>query len=286
MFSGGLDSTVIAALALEAGVTELTLLTVSFIDVPTTTTTTTINAVTHTTAADAIAAEQSYRELCRIYPRATIHFRHSIVDWETVQSVEEQIRTLAHPKTTTVMDVNIATALWFAASTAVVTTGPDKNHPSPDTDDSAHCPSPRILLSGLGADELLGGYGRHRNAYHRGGYDELQQELQLDLDRLWERNLGRDDRILSDTSKEVRFPFLDPNVVRVVQSIPLQYVVDYSLEGGVGDKRILRLVAQQLGLATAASAVKRAIQFGSRISHVSDKRRFGSRRKANAKSRA
>ena len=284
LFSGGLDSTVIAALALEAGVAELTLLTVSFIDQHIVEAT---NA-TKTAAADAIAAEQSYHELCHIYPHAQIHFVHRIVDWEEVQSIEERIRTLAYPKTTSVMDVNIATALWFAASAVTDPYAEPQSHmddPS-NANISEHRPKPRILLSGLGADELMGGYGRHRNAYHRGGYSELQKELQMDMDRLWERNLGRDDRILSDTSKEVRFPFLDPNVIQFLQRTPLQYIVDYSLDGGEGDKRILRLMAQQMGLTTAASAVKRAIQFGSRISHVSDKRRYGSRRKANAHSKS
>jgi asparagine synthetase B (glutamine-hydrolysing) len=71
------------------------------------------------------------------------------------------------------MDVNIATALWFAASSA-----------------SDEC---RILLTGLGADELMGGYGRHRKAWERGGCKQLRQELDLDMGRLWDRNLGRDD---------------------------------------------------------------------------------------------
>ena len=57
-------------------------------------------------------------------------------------------------------------------------------------------------------------------------------------------------------------------------------VCDFHLPPGVGDKRILRLVAKRLGMDHASGLVKRAIQFGSRISHVSDKRRFGSRRKA------
>lgn len=77
-----------------------------------------------------------------------------------------------------------------------------------------------------------------------------------------------------------RFPFLDAAVMQFVAQQPLDCLVDYTLAQGSGDKRILRLVAHRLGLTTASSAVKRAIQFGSRIAHVSDKRRFGSRRKA------
>jgi asparagine synthetase B (glutamine-hydrolysing) len=54
----------------------------------------------------------------------------------------------------------------------------------------------RIYISGLGADELLGGYLRHRKAWSSNGGNEVNgwknliEELQLDLDRLGERNLG------------------------------------------------------------------------------------------------
>lgn len=65
----------------------------------------------------------------------------------------------------------------------------------------------RVLLSGLGADELLGGYTRHRVTFSRGdrgttggahahGHSRalrlaaLQCELDMDLGRLWRRNLG------------------------------------------------------------------------------------------------
>ena len=102
----------------------------------------------------------------------------------------------------------------------------------------------------------------------------------MDQSRFWERNLGRDDRICSDHGKEARFPFLDAHVVRCLNKIPLSQICDFSLPPGQGDKRILRLIASRLGLEHASGLVKRAIQFGSRISHLSDAKRFGSRRKA------
>ena len=112
----------------------------------------------------------------------------------------------------------------------------------------------------------------------------MRQELEMDMNRLWERNLGRDDRVVSDHGKEARFPYLDAMVVQFLRSLPLHDICNFSFRPGVGDKQILRLIAQRLGLETASRLVKRAIQFGSRIAHVSDQRRFGSRRKATGES--
>ena len=59
----------------------------------------------------------------------------------------------------------------------------------------------RVVLSGLGADELFSGYSRYRVSYLRGGVEEQEREMIFDLDRLWIRNLGRDDRAVSHKSK-------------------------------------------------------------------------------------
>jgi asparagine synthetase B (glutamine-hydrolysing) len=205
-----------------------------------------------------------------------IVFRDIVVEWKDICRTEPHIRTLLSPKST-VMDVNIATALWFASRGRVA--GQEASNNTSIYDNR----SPRVLLLGMGADELMGGYGRHRKAYERGGWEELQSELTMDQNRLWERNCGRDDRLCSDHGREARFPFLDAHVVKLLQETMANedgLVCDFGLPPGVGDKRILRLVAERLGLEHASGLVKRAIQFGSRISHLSDKKRFGSRRKA------
>jgi hypothetical protein len=49
----------------------------------------------------------------------------------------------------------------------------------------------KVLLVGLGADEQLAGYGRHRTVFQHGGNEALCEELNKDLKRLWQRNLGR-----------------------------------------------------------------------------------------------
>lgn len=61
--------------------------------------------------------------------------------------------------------------------------------------------SAKVLMSGLGADEVFGGYARYATASKR-SMEDLQAEISLDLDRLWERNFGRDDRAISSTGKE------------------------------------------------------------------------------------
>lgn len=50
----------------------------------------------------------------------------------------------------------------------------------------------------------------------------------MEIKRLWTRNLGRDDRCLSDHGKETRFPFLDEDVVAFLEKIPLELKCDMS----------------------------------------------------------
>lgn len=42
----------------------------------------------------------------------------------------------------------------------------------------------------------------------------MEDEMGMDLDRLWTRNMGRDDRVISSCGKETRFPYLDLNLMR------------------------------------------------------------------------
>jgi hypothetical protein len=134
----------------------------------------------------------------------------------------------------------------------------------------------RVLLLGIGADEQMGGYGRHKSCYVARGFAGLQDELAMDTARLWKRNLGRDDRVCSDHGREVRLPFLDEGVAAFLRSLPLPLVTDPRLGPGVGDKRILRVVARMLGLMGSSYLVKRAIHFGCRIAKQSNIQSFGS----------
>ncbi|KAH0858341.1 hypothetical protein HID58_086602 [Brassica napus] len=139
----------------------------------------------------------------------------------------------------------------------------------------------RILLVGAGADEQCAGYGRHRTKYRNGSWVALDQEMKLDMQRIWKRNLGRDDRRIADNGKEARFPFLDEDVIKTLLDIPLWEIADLEQPSGKGDKKILRQVAKLLGLPEVAKMPKRAIQFGSTIARESNRKNFGSNRAAN-----
>ena len=70
----------------------------------------------------------------------------------------------------------------------------------------------------------------------------------LDLNRLWIRNLGRDDRSITANSKEVRFPFLNRELIECVAKIAPEILTDFNMPRGTGDKILLRNVAKELGL--------------------------------------
>ncbi|RHZ23130.1 hypothetical protein DYB26_000524, partial [Aphanomyces astaci] len=121
--------------------------------------------------------------------------------------------------------------------------------PSPSDDDTvtlgeSYTSPAKVLLVGIGADEQVAGYGRHKHAYVTGGWDGLRAELDKDMRRIWQRNLGRDDRMIADHGREARFPYLDEDVVAYLRSLPLDHVVDFAQPSGVGDKLILRIVAR------------------------------------------
>ena len=269
LFSGGLDSTVLAALAdkhVAQGI-PIELFNVCF---------------DGGQSPDRSTAVSSAEELSRVGSPGRV-WRLVEIDGDFVKDVveiEPYIRQLLHPSST-VMDLNIGVALWLAAE------GCGRSRDFRDgaqLAEDAAAPTravSRALLCGMGADEQLGGYARHRTVFENGGLPALEEELRADFLRLHSRNLGRDDRIISDRGREARFPYLDENVVAYIHSALVPSLCDLSAPRGVGDKRILRDCARLLGLATCAGFPKRAIQFGTRIAQHSNVHKFGSNRRAN-----
>ena len=136
-------------------------------------------------------------------------------------------------------------------------------------------------MLGMGADELLAGYARHRTAFKRGGLAELEREVGVDVARIATRNLGRDDRVTAAWAREARYPFLDEYVVRCVRMDLGASVADLALPPGDGCKRALRSLALSLELPRTATLVKRAIQFGTRIAPFSNRLAFGAARRGD-----
>ena len=100
------------------------------------------------------------------------------------------------------------------------------------------------MFSGLGADEIFGGYARYKTAFVRGGSEEMESEMSMDIDRIWHRNMGRDDRVISSCGKEARFPFLDVDLMKFLRdNCPTDLLCDWNDFRGKGDKKLLRLYA-------------------------------------------
>lgn len=261
LFSGGLDSAVLAALCgrVLAPRRTVELINVCF-DSPT------------FASPDRATAIRVFKELRETQPRRTWRLILVNVTFEEVQRHARHVWRVIRPRHTH-MDFNIATAMWFAAR------GQGRCFSS----SASYRSRARVLLLGIGADEQMGGYGRHLTKWRRDGESGLRLEMRKDVNRLWRRNLGRDDRVISDHGKEVRLPFLDERVTSLLSTLPLRHIVDHnsSTKTVRGDKIILRRVARSLGLIVASGLKKRAIQFGTRIAKRSNVHLFGSNRQAN-----
>ncbi|KAH7445277.1 hypothetical protein KP509_01G000200 [Ceratopteris richardii] len=259
LFSGGLDSMILAAIADQCVPSEWTidLLNVSF---------------EGQAAPDRISAIAGVKELSAISSSRRWRLVEIDGDPASLSEMRGHLLSLICPSKTH-MDLNIGLALWLASRGDGWIT---ENSVRKEYKCNA-----RVVLIGSGADEQCAGYGRHRTKFREGGWSSLEREMQLDMQRLWKRNLGRDDRCIADHGKEARFPYLDEDVMHSLLKMPLWDIADLRQPLGKGDKKILREVALMLGLKSAATLPKRAIQFGSRIAQESNRRSFGSNRAAN-----
>ncbi|KAI8328405.1 asparagine synthase-domain-containing protein [Blakeslea trispora] len=213
---------------------------------------------------DRLTGRKGVEELRKIAPERTWQFVEINVPYTEAMEHRQCIIDRMFPLDT-VMDLSIAMAFWFASRGrgVIVREGAVEAYES-------HA---RVLLSGLGADEQLGGYLRHREAFRHGSWERLIQETQLDVDRIATRNLGRDDRIMSDHGKEVRFPFLSTKVVDWLCRQPIELKMDLRYSRGIGEKLLLRHLACQLGLVESSRNWKRAIQFGAKTAKMTGETR-------------
>lgn len=203
---------------------------------------------------DRLTGLETVAELRRLFPDRQWNFIEINVTRAELSEHLKKLSSLVFPLST-VLDESIGAALYFASRGYGTIDGEKYSSPN------------RVILIGSGADELFGGYSRHRNAFRRSTPDRdiLLEELNLDWARLPTRNLARDDRVIGDNGVTVRAPFIEENFVTFVQKLkPLQRCFP-ALPEGIGDKLLLRICAYKLGLENCSKFRKRALQFGSRI---------------------
>ncbi|KAI9801980.1 MAG: hypothetical protein M1825_003036 [Sarcosagium campestre] len=289
LFSGGIDCTVIAGIASGYATGAIDLINVAF-ENPRVAAASTERRGTESKqdsvyelCPDRITARKSYAELQAAFPYATWQLVN--IPYQEYQAHCSDIKALMYPHRTE-MDLSIAAALYFAARGSGQVSHLDQSK------SSIYKSPARVLLSGLGADELFAGYTRHAIAFSRRGLEGLAQELDLDFGRLGQRNLGRDDRVTAHWGREVRYPFLDEQLLSWALACPVSErsgfggsedgelllasnngdEIDIQMEPG---KRCLRLLAIKMGLPSVAQEKKRAIQFGSRSAKMEKGRTKG-----------
>lgn len=246
LFSGGLDCSVLVALIChhlisikKQNSSIIELLNVAFENPRT--------GLQPCDAPDRKLAIQSATFLQNLFPTITIHLVQIDVPYDMYLESRPHVIDLMFPKQTE-MDLSIAIAFYFASRGEGFITNSSTN--------DQKIPYKRhgiVLFSGLGADELYGGYHKFNNK----SKDELVIELTKQINNIHDRNLNRDDKVIADNGVEVRYPFLDVDVINFsTKSIPITFKTN---------KLILREMAtQKLKLGFIAMEPKRAIQFGSK----------------------
>ena len=301
LFSGGLDSAVVAAVLARTLPPAVTvhLVNVAFEHGTDTGTagTTSVEA-----APDRVAARATLADLQRAWPQRAWRLHAVDVSRAAAAAALPHVLALLRPADTH-MDAAIGLALWFAARHNVLAPHDEQGKELQEQEQEAEggeqigqemqgtqelAPmgqSPPPLFLGQGADEQFAGYMRFRHDYRERGWAGLDAALTADLERLWARNLGRDARVLGACGTPpacVCCPFLEAAVCAHVAHVALWRVADLRLPAGTGDKRLLRTLAAQLGLAHAAPLAKHAIQFGTRVARVLTDGQACSRREARS----
>lgn len=287
MFSGGIDCFLIALLAHHNLISqpdiEIDLLNVAFLTPRLVKSKTQYKFWTP----DRITGWKRFKELSRLYPSRTFNFvminvcsdeqvykyfsdqlgsdtYYMVHTMGVKNEVDDYCKRLLLPRNTE-LDRSIGLAFWYASlgigssiSSKNMTKELTKTFSSVEEEEMIlnkvisikyYISGARIVLSGLGADELFGGYSHHRVAYIGYGKNkktkkvvnsiiEIEQEdddddesikmarlaesLMDDLKRLPLRNLVRDDRMVTSHGRELRVPFVDEDVVIFASKLPIE----------------------------------------------------------------
>ncbi len=214
LFSGGVDSTLIARLCKKSG-REVTCYTSA------------LKQEGMATAPDLLAAQKAAEKL-------GLPLKSVSIPLEKVPDYLKKIVPLIED--TNVVKVGVALPFYLAA-------------------EQAKKDGMRVLFSGLGSEELFGGYERHEKAQN------LNKECVSGLLKMYERDLYRDDVVMMAHTIELRLPFLDKELVEYALKIPAEHKIKRGIK-----KYILRRIAENEGVPHEfAFRKKKAAQYGSRF---------------------
>jgi len=119
----------------------------------------------------------------------------------------------------------------------------------------------KVILSGLGSEQVFGGYKRYKET------GDLNKECLSGLMHIYERDLYRDDVITMYNSVELRVPYLDKELIEYTLSINAKYKLTDE-----HDKFILRDIANDMNLNKEIAYRKKvATQYGSNFLKAVDK---------------
>ncbi|MCP9265643.1 Asparagine synthetase domain-containing protein 1 [Dirofilaria immitis] len=214
-------------------------------------------------APDRSQSKKAFKYLKSCYPELSLRLLLVNVDLNELIYCRKKYISSAIAPACCVLDDSIGCVQWFAARGEGFLFE-DEEKPILSGKSEA-----KTIVVGSGADELFGGYMRHRTTYLKKGRNAVVEELSEELRRIGERNMGRDDRVVSSLGKDLKSPFLDDLFVEWVTSLPLEYKTDFTQPRGIGEKWLIREALKLLGTPqTLCLAPKRAMQFGSRIAKL------------------
>ena len=113
----------------------------------------------------------------------------------------------------------------------------------------------KVMFSGLGSEEIFAGYQRHEQS------NDVNKECVIGLQRMYERDLYRDDVLTMFHTIELRLPFLDHDLITYALTITGKEKINEQ-----GNKVILRKIAEHIGVPKdIAWRKKKAAQYGSKF---------------------
>ena len=125
----------------------------------------------------------------------------------------------------------------------------------------------KVLLGGLGVEETLCGYMRHKDVFSKEGFERVHKECWRGLKEMYGIDLTRDASIVKSMNMDVRTPFLDRDFI--IEAMKIHPMLKISNDQ---NKIVLREMAKDIGLNYSIAFRKKvAAQYGSRIDKAIDK---------------